>query len=151
MRSIVHFDHWPAAAIEPLVQDSLQEGFHFLQRLKDEWLSGANRFSGRGEALFGMFDGERLLAVGGINRQSDACGRLRHFYVRKDARREGLGRMLLQHILRFASAHYARVSLRTDTLIADQFYLAVGFSRLSPGNSSTHIIELKDAPKSPSA
>jgi GNAT superfamily N-acetyltransferase len=151
MRSIVQFDRWPYAAIEPLVQDSLQEGFHFLQRLKDQWLSGANRFSGKGEALFGIFEGDRLLAVGGINRQSDDCARLRRFYVRKDVRREGLGRMLVQHILRFASAHYTRVFLRTDTPAADQFYLAVGFSHLFPGSGSTHIIELKDVAKPPPA
>ena len=146
-RSITRLYEWPGTAIEPLVQQSQEEGFRFLQRLKDEWLSGENQFSGQGEALFGVFDQERLLAVGGINRQSDACGRLRRVYVKPEARREDLGRILVQHILGFASVHYSRVMLRTDTPAADQFYLALGFSHLSPGGSSTHTIELSDIAK----
>lgn len=149
MLSIVQISDWPASTIEPLVSDSQQEGFRFLQRLKDEWLSGANRFSAKGEALFGIVEGERLLVVGGINRQSDDCGRLRRFYVNKDARRMGIGRMLAQHILRFASDHYSRVTLRTDTEAADRFYLAMGFSRLLPGSGPTHTIELKNPSKHP--
>jgi GNAT superfamily N-acetyltransferase len=149
MLSIVQISDWPAAGIEPLVRDSQEEGFRFLQRLKDEYLSGANRFSAKGEALFGIIEDEQLLAVGGINRQSDDCGRLRRFYVKKDARRKGIGRMLAQHILRFASDHYSRVTLRTDTEAADRFYLALGFSSPLPGNGSTHIIELKNASKHP--
>ena len=37
--------------MEPLVSESQHEGFQFLARLCEEWASGTNRFSLRGEAL----------------------------------------------------------------------------------------------------
>jgi GNAT superfamily N-acetyltransferase len=143
MPSIVQIREWPAAAIEELLAESKEEGFRFLSRAKDEWLSGTNTFSKEGEAFIAIFEGERLLAVGGINRQSVSEGRLRRFYVRREARRTGIGRQLAQHILAFASRHYSRVSLRCDTDAADQFYRAVGFNRTNSEPGITHFIELK--------
>jgi len=142
MVSIVQITEWPSAAIEPLLCESEEEGFRFLRRLSDEWQSGANRFSGNGEAFFGVVAGEQLLAVGGINREADDCGRLRRFYVMRQERRKGIGRQLVLHILRFASLHYARLCLRTDTEAADRFYTAMGFSRLPSHDGPTHIIDL---------
>ena len=143
MLSIVQITEWPADALEALVHESEVEGFRFLTRLRDEWRSGANRFSNTGEAFFGVIEDKRLLAVGGLNRESDDCGRLRRFYVRKEARRRGLGRFLAQHTLRFAAEHYSRVVLRTDTERADQFYIALRFTRLPPDEEATHLIEIK--------
>lgn len=142
MPSIVQITEWPAHEIEELTRESEAEGFCFLARLRDEWRAGVNRFSNTGEALFGAFEGGKLLAVGGLNREADDCGRLRRFYVKRNARRQGLGRLLVQHILRFAREHYSRVVLRTDTEIADQFYVALGFTRLPPGKNATHLIEI---------
>ena len=126
----------------PLLQESEREGFRFLRRLRDDWISGVNRFTLTGEALFGAFEEEYLVAVGGINRQTDGCGRLRRFYVLKDYRRRGVGRLLVRHLLDFASLHYSRVVLHTDTEAAERFYLAVGFIRLAASADPTHFIEL---------
>ncbi len=142
MLTIVQIRQWPAAAIEEFLAESEQEGFRFVRRAQEEWLSGANTFSKEGEALFGVFAGERLLAMGGINRESARHGRLRRFYVRREERRRGIGRQLAQHLLAFASRHYSRVGLRCDTDAADRFYRAVGFSRTSSDAGFTHVIVL---------
>jgi GNAT superfamily N-acetyltransferase len=148
MLSIKPLSVWPIPGFEDLVHESRQAGFRFLERLDQEWLSAANRFSKKGEALFAVFDDGKLVAVGGINRQSDDCGRLRHFYVKSTARRRGVGRLLAQHILAFASQHYARVVLRTDTLTGDRFYTTLGFLRLPSGDGPTHVVELKGPDRS---
>lgn len=149
MRACLQIIEWPGLAIEPLIRESESEGLRFLRRLEDEWKNGTNRFAGPGEALFGLFEGADLLAVGGINRQPDGRGRLRRVYVKGSERGKGLGRMLVEHLLLFASAHYTRIVLRTDAEAADKFYRAMGFRRLPPGESQTHEIELK--PRLPSA
>lgn len=140
--SIVQITDWPEAEIAPLVTESELDGFRFLNRLRAEWLSGANRFSKDGEALFGVYQGIRLVAVGGLNRQASDCGRLRHFYVAKGARRAGIGRRLGLHILNFAAQHYAAVLLRTDTAVARQFYASLGFVPVARNDHSTHELKL---------
>jgi GNAT superfamily N-acetyltransferase len=91
-----------------------------------------------GAALFGVFDRETLLAIGGINQDSADCGRLRRFYVKKTARRTGIGRQLAQHLLAFAAHHYSRVVLFTDTAPADRFYCALGFTRVQTQPDISH-------------
>jgi ribosomal protein S18 acetylase RimI-like enzyme len=63
--------------------------------------------------------------------------------VQKEERRRSIGRLLAQHILRFAGRHYASVVLRTDTDTADRFYVAMGFTRLPSGGGATHLIEIE--------
>lgn len=145
MSSIVQLSEWPAA-IEGLLAESEQEGFRFVRRAKEEWSSGANRFSQEGEALFGLFEGERLLAIGGVNRESESYGRLRRFYVRREDRRRGIGRRLVLHVLSFAGRYYSRVALRCDTDAADRFYCALGFSRTASIAGVTHVIDLTKEP-----
>jgi len=143
--SIVLITDWPEAAIRPLILESQLEGIRFMTRLGHDWQSRANRFSGEGEAFFGVYQGERLMAVGGINRESERCGRLRRFYVRREARRTGIGRTLLGHILAFAAVHYDRVTLWTDSEAADRFYVATGFVRTPGVKGHTHAIEVGSA------
>src|ERR1700677_1638759 len=142
MPVILQISTWPEHKMNPLLQESDGEGFRFLQRLRDDWISGVNRFALTGEALFGAFEEKHLVAVGGINRQSDGCGRLRRFYVLKDYRRRGIGRLLVRHLLKFASLHYSRVVLHTDSEAADHFHVAVGFVRQAASADPTHFIEL---------
>jgi GNAT superfamily N-acetyltransferase len=146
MPSVVQIHEWPAAAIEGLLTESEQEGFRFVSRAKEEWLSRANTFSKEGEAFFAVFEKERLLAIGGVNYESARQGRLRRFYVRREERRRGIGRLLMQHVLAFASRSYSRVGLRCGTDAADRFYRAVGFSRTNSDSGVTHVIELEKEP-----
>jgi hypothetical protein len=57
------------------------EGFGFIDRLIDDWLTGVNRFENPGELFIGGFQEGRLLAVCGLNRDPytdrDGVGRLR--------------------------------------------------------------------------
>jgi GNAT superfamily N-acetyltransferase len=145
MRAIIRISEWPEAAIAGLLAESEQEGFRFVRRATEEWRSGVNTFSKEGEAFFGVFEGERLLAIGGINREPGGGGRLRRFYVRRAERGRGNGRQLLQHILAFARGHYSRVGLRCDTDAADQFYCHCGFGRTALEAGVTHVIELEAA------
>ena len=49
--------------LDPLVQASLAEGFGFLERLREEWTSGANRFARPGEVVRFTEEGcEQLVA-----------------------------------------------------------------------------------------
>jgi len=146
---IVQIRNWPAEASEELLAESEQEGFRFVRRAKEEWLSGVNTFSKKGEAFFGIFDDSRLLAIGGINCGSDRLGRLRRCYVCRKARRQGLGRQLVQHILAFAQPHYSQVGLCCDTDAADRFYRAVGVAHTNSVQGVTHIIELRQAARPP--
>jgi GNAT superfamily N-acetyltransferase len=146
MPAIVQIHEWPAAAIEGLLAESEREGFRFVRRAQEEWLSGANTFSKAGEAFFAVLEGERIIAIGGINHETARQGRLRRFYVRSEARRRGIGRQLVRHVLAFASGNYARVGLRCDTEAADRFYRALGFGRVNYDPDTTHVIELRQEP-----
>lgn len=132
------------ARIELLVSESRVEGFRFLERLRDDWQAGANRFDRPGEALFIVIDGGQVMGVGGVNRENAEMGRLRRVYVTKAARRAGIGKRLVQHALDFAKRHFRRVVLRTDTIPACDFYLALGFSAVNEADF-THAISLANA------
>ncbi len=78
---IVNLD--PSAdAIGEIAREARASGHVFLDRLIADWHSGANRFDKPGECLLGLFDGDRLVAIGGLNRDpytraggaSDGCG-----------------------------------------------------------------------------
>ena len=139
---IIRLHELPVGQIQTLIEESQEDGFRFLHRLRDEWASGANRFESNGEALFACFSGPVLVGVGGINRQTPTCGRLRRFYVRRDWRGKGIGRALVGRILSFAALHYAEVVLHTESASADAFYRALGFSRVPDSNNPTHRIPL---------
>ncbi len=138
---IAQFEELPLQELEPLLLESEAEGFRFLRRLLDDWVSGANRFDSHGEAFFGYFVDGCLLAVGGLNRQSAITGRLRRVYVAQHARRTGIGRRLVAHIVQHAIPFFAEIVLRTDTAGADAFYQAIGFSR-DRSDDHTHIMRL---------
>ena len=142
---IVRLTALQAFQIEPLVSESQHEGFQFLARLCEEWASGTNRFSQRGEALFGLFDSGALIGVGGINRQDASTGRLRRFYISPLHRRRGWGRRLVHHILSHATPYYRSVVLRTTTDSGDGFYRACGFMRIPGSSDPTHRIMLTEA------
>ncbi|MFT3883033.1 MAG: hypothetical protein QM703_25700 [Gemmatales bacterium] len=53
MKFVVNrLDDLPIDSLEALAKESEHEGWRFLRRLVDEWISGANRFAESGEALF---------------------------------------------------------------------------------------------------
>jgi len=132
-------DPFPAAAVESLARESTREGFRFVRRLVDEQASGEARFDRPGEVLLGVFNGEELVAIGGVTRDpygGDASvGRLRHVYVRAAHRRRGVGQALIRALEAHAREHFAALVLRTDTGAAARFYAALGYRALAAGGT----------------
>jgi GNAT superfamily N-acetyltransferase len=135
--------------VDRLVEASVEEGFRFLARLRDEHASSANRFDGEGEVLLGMWRGEEMVAVGGLNRDpysgGPCTGRVRHVYVLPSARRAGVGRALVGELIGRAGGWFDELVLRTDTAEAARFYEALGFRAESEVEGATHRLSLADA------
>ncbi|MBM7703724.1 GNAT family N-acetyltransferase [Metabacillus iocasae] len=130
--------------IAPLLQESMNEGYSLIDRLANEYFSGINRFTNRGEALFGVYDEEeRLIALGGINRnpysKEEKVGRLRQFYVMKSYRRQRIGTELVQTIMDYAQNYYSTIVLSTDSREGDLFYRSLGFERTAYYEKSSHV------------
>jgi len=128
------------AALAALEHEAIAEGFGMITRLRKEWESGTNRFDREGEVLLGSFCVDRLLGIGGLNRDPYAdnprVGRLRHLYVTKSERRSGIGRSLVERILGHAIVNFDSVRLWTDR--AGSFYDRLGFDR-TDGTKVTHV------------
>ncbi len=132
--------------LERLREAAVQEGFRFLERLAEEWASGANRFGADGEALRGAFRAGRLTGVCGLNRDPylagrERVGRLRHLYVLPGERRRGTAGLLVRDLLADARAHFDVVRLRTATPDAAAFYAALGFTPVAEP-AATHRLVL---------
>ena len=129
-----------------LLAEANSEGFDFIARLQDEYRSGLNRFNRQGEILFGVFEGERMVAVGGLNNdpylEDPLVGRVRHIYVLNAYRGKGAGRMLLNSIIEEAKRHYAMITLKTETEEASLFYKSLGFVNEPAIESATHHLSL---------
>ncbi|WP_070143723.1 GNAT family N-acetyltransferase [Bacillus mycoides] len=119
--------------VNHLVQESKEEGFNLVLKLKNEYESKRNRFSKTGECLYGIFREDTLIGIGGLNQdpytKDNKIGRLRRFYIAKDYRRKGLGSLLLGRILSDAKIYFSIVVLQTDTEQGDQFYTSSGFAK----------------------
>lgn len=113
--------------LTPLIIESEQEGFRFLRRLEQDWLNNTNSFKQHGETFLVVYKQGHIIAVGGVNRETEYAGRLRRFYVASAYRRKGVGSLLLKQLLNFAKDHYQILYLKTDTLAGHQFYQALGF------------------------
>ncbi|WP_088229918.1 GNAT family N-acetyltransferase [Bacillus cereus] len=128
--------------IHHLVQESKEEGFNFLTKLVNEYESEVNTFNKTGECLYGMFQEEMLIGIGGLNQdpytEDNKIGRLRRFYISKDYRRIGLGNLLLNRLLSHAEKYFQIVILHTDTKQGDAFYIANGFVRGNMYKGSSH-------------
>ncbi|MBP1944281.1 GNAT family N-acetyltransferase [Cytobacillus luteolus] len=130
-----------------LVNESKSEGFRFLERLVFDYKSGSNTFSKPGEVLYGLFNRAGLLvAIGGLTIDPYAgdnkIGRLRRFYVARNERRKGLGRLLVDTILQEARTKFKIIVLYTDTEEASQFYRRIGFIKEGKYPNSSFYINL---------
>jgi GNAT superfamily N-acetyltransferase len=125
----------PLSAFQPdldeIRAEAADDGFRFIEKLMTDWESGANRFDQPGECFLGAFSGADLVGMGGLNRdpyaKGETAGRIRHLYVRRAARGQGVGSALLRRLLDEASAAFDLVRPRTDTREAAAFYLSHGF------------------------
>ncbi|MDX2139047.1 MAG: GNAT family N-acetyltransferase [Chloroflexota bacterium] len=130
----------------PLLSASLSEGYDFVQKLWDEYQSGANRYDQDGAVLLGGYSEHGLCAIGGLHRDpylnQPAIGRVRHVYVLPTARRMGIGRQLVTALIDHSRAHFRILTLRTPTAHGDAFYRALGFSTQPVYAEATHWLAL---------
>jgi GNAT superfamily N-acetyltransferase len=129
-----------------MLAESRQQGFKFVDTLVDDYATGKNRFQQPGEALFALFDGAQLIAIGGLNRDpygdDPRVGRIRHVYVLAAYRGQGLGKRLMERLIAEAHPYFRRLTLRTFTEDADRFYRALGFQTEPAIEHATHRLEL---------
>ncbi len=132
--------------LELILEESQAQGFRMVRRLVDEWRSGVMSFSGPKELLLAHVDGRRVLGIGGICEEPylhlPQYGRIRHLYVVKSSRKQGIGRLLLTQILEFARTHYELVTTRTPKDgSADGFYERLGFVLHEGLETVSHVYE----------
>lgn len=93
--------------------------------------------------LLGVFEGKRLIAVGGLN-QCPYCndqreGRLRHLYVSNAYRKRGIASTLLGKIISSAADNFEIVRLRTGNPVAIGLYGKYGFVQSNHPQASHEI------------
>ncbi|HEY9100501.1 GNAT family N-acetyltransferase [Chitinimonas sp.] len=120
------------AEVEALYALGEAEGFRFLTRLRQDWCCGDNRFDHEGEAFFVVWLDDRLVGIGGLNRDcdDDTLGRVRRVYVHPEARSHGVGHALLAAIEAHAAQHFKRLVLYTNATPAMHFYESLGYRRI---------------------
>jgi GNAT superfamily N-acetyltransferase len=135
----------PTQEFTEMLAESKMVGFRAIDRLITDWETGANRFDRRGEALFIVRQGDRILGVCGLNYDpyidSSQIGRVRRLYVMQDSRRQGIGRTLVHQIIEVAKLSFNRLHVRTTNPIAAQFYQSLGFMACHC-ESATHTLNL---------
>lgn len=91
-------------------RESQAEGHNMVNRLLTDFRARVNRFDAPGEALYAHFSGQVLVAVAGMNQESDPCfsrsGRIRRLYVGPRFRGKGLARNLIDELTLYASSHF---------------------------------------------
>ena len=133
--------------LDHLVGRSLEEGFRFVQRLRDEYTSGQNRFDRPGEALLTARELQTVIAVIGLN--LDPHGRpgvmrVRRFYVLPEHRSVGLGQKMLLEVIELARmANAQTLELSTDHPRASRFYERNGFEVIR-AEHATHRLSLSN-------
>ncbi len=70
--------------------------------------------------------------------ENNKIGRLRRFYILKNYRRIGLGKLLLNQLLSYAEKNFKVVVLHIDTKQGDAFYTANGFVKGELFKGSSH-------------
>ena len=124
-----------SSSVGELVAESERLGLRLVRRLADEWATGANRFDRPGEILFGASIDRRLVGVCGLNIDpyagDERVGRLRHLYVLSAFRRMGVGRQLVERVMKAAHGRFDDVRLRTNDAAAARLYEKLGFAATS--------------------
>ena len=132
--------------IDPLVVEARANGDDFVDGLIERWLSGENRFAGPGEALFMAWRSDggttQLCGLAGVGRDpylnDPAIARLRHVYVGRAFRRQGIAEHLVLTCLAHADGHFPTIRLRTENPAAARIYERLGFAPVE-NESATHI------------
>lgn len=131
---------------DPLRLEARLEGFHFIERLYDEWASGKNTFSQKGEILFAAYVENKVAGIGGLTvdpAYTDAL-RMRRFFVRKDFRRYGVATQLVSSLIDQTKNHQRNMTVNAGTADAPAFWEAMGFTATEKP-MITHILTVIEA------
>jgi GNAT superfamily N-acetyltransferase len=137
----------PAHGLGPLIAESERAGLAFVQRLAEDWSSGANRFDRPGEVLLVARIAGEIVGVCGLNvdpyAAGPAVGRVRHLYVLSAARRHGVGTGLVTAIVQAARGRFDVLRLRTNNPAAAQLYERLGFRPTTNVADCSHVMDLR--------
>src|SRR5690606_21833247 len=105
--------------IDTLATLARKEGYDLIDKLIEEYRTGKNCFSQNNEFLACAYDGNKLIACGGLNQQwgdngiEERIGRVRRFYVHPKYRQHGVGKQLLAYLEQLARPFYSALCLQT--------------------------------------
>lgn len=137
----------PVCELEPIIQESLAEGFTLVKRMKENWEYGSNRFDRLGEIYLGAYINDQLVGVGGINidpyQLEINVGRLRHLYVLKEFRRLGVAKKIVEYIIEHSGPYFKVIRLRSNDndQTGNLFYQSMNFKEVNTDKVS-HILNL---------
>lgn len=118
--------------VEILRAEAAAEGIRNMGVLVADWEAGRERYDRPGEALFGAFDGTRLVGIGCVKRETDVPAmRMRRLYVLRTARRHGAGRVLAQAMIARGFESAGRLTCNAVPPGAGEFWEAMGFERVT--------------------
>jgi GNAT superfamily N-acetyltransferase len=128
-----------------------REGHRHMARLVNEWDEGINRFDRIGECLLAIYDGKRLVGIGGLTQEPQIARvlRMRRVYVPPADRRKGIGRLLVAALVKRAVVSASVIAVHAGTDEAAVFWESMGFKSCSIGGA-THRLELMALPTRPS-
>ena len=132
--------------ISLLLDDSILDGHRHIERLIDDYRSGQNRFTKSGESLFIAVLGSKIVGICGLNQDPYnglTFGRIRRLYVMTSYRKYGIGRLLVEAVVKQANGKFGNLILRTDNPTASIFYETLGFKATSEILNATHIKTLE--------
>lgn len=133
--------------LDELVEESVEEGYNFVRRLRDEYINETNNFKNKGELLYFAYIKGKVVGVCGINNDpylnDKDFGRVRHLYVLKNYRGAGLANLLLDNVVKNSKKHFKTFTLRTFNEIASNLYCKYGFTKKEKYESVTHYLEVE--------
>lgn len=132
--------------ISELASLAADEGFRHLQRLIEDFESGANTFSAPGEILCEVRVQKactwHLAGIGGLNvdpfKPDGRTGRIRRVYIHPHFRRRGLGRLLMAALEQHARGHFGQLLLFTTDANAAEFYTQLGYQSVHDHTRVSH-------------
>jgi ribosomal protein S18 acetylase RimI-like enzyme len=120
-----------------------REGFSFLDRLGESW-DGVCYDEDEAASVWGAEISGVLIAIGAQTHDdydpSPMHRRIRHFYVRPDMRREGVGRALAQQLILDAFELAPRLHVRATHDAARAFWESLGFVHVARDDRSHEMV-----------
>ena len=130
------------AGFDALRAEARAEGYRFVERLANDWISLTARFDRDGEALLAARVNGVLAGIGGLTIDPVALGalRMRRFYVRLAYRRSGIGRKMATALLEPARSAGGLVTVNAAPA-STAFWESLGFAA-DARDGHTHVYQL---------